>query len=665
MLKTYTFFRRTPRRVSRNSAFLLWVLPLFLLTATPVISQTCPVLPGGHLPYTFAGGENISLYPGNVPDGAPIDALEKSTAGVLELPTSSISEANKATVTIRPTLNGTDEGKVLFNLFALNFNANTVLRIYQGTDATGTPLVEITTDNQDSELGKHYMVTGPATVVAFGSSSGSNIRFVTGDRELISCKAGRPALIWDAFITPNSYVLIDDLEDEINNPKVTSNYNFLPSCMAYFDADKNVTSIESSFCLDRALDSPTTGYYYYPGEVSFKRVSSGGYDIDRSGTYDPAIDGLKTARILWLIEQGNSLSSNEDKNELQIAVWETQFYDVNYIFPDDSWGQQAQLAVPEVKNPAEPDFELELPDGEDGTAIVETETIQINIPFSWPSAQDGQTNTVKLEIPSDVTVVSVVGGTLTGDELVFTDDEAVLTLSSNTIGSYTIRAIYNNPGYFNVGNLQVYEPCDLNKYQSFLHVGEENPHFPFRSIEISWIQDPLPVRLVNFDLYQENHHVALNWTTAEEVNFSHFEIEKTSDLKSWYTLHSTPSNGGGRYSYVDAAFVTAPITYYRLKMVDMDGSYSHSTVKSVRSSLSRDLVVFHPNPARNFLKYTAPEGEVKAISLYDVTGVLKAGTQHFNASNTLDISGFADGIYLVDVQLNDGTSLRQKILIIK
>ncbi|MEK7255363.1 MAG: PQQ-dependent sugar dehydrogenase, partial [Bacteroidota bacterium] len=98
-------------------------------------------------------------------------------------------------------------------------------------------------------------------------------------------------------------------------------------------------------------------------------------------------------------------------------------------------------------------------------------------------------------------------------------------------------------------------------------------------------QAPLPLELVRWRGWQENRQVQLGWTTASEVDVSHFVVEKSGTEKAFHDLGTVPAlgtkNGQRNYQFTDPS-PTPGDNFYRLKMVDVDGKFSHSNIINVK-----------------------------------------------------------------------------------
>jgi SdrD B-like domain len=107
----------------------------------------------------------------------------------------------------------------------------------------------------------------------------------------------------------------------------------------------------------------------------------------------------------------------------------------------------------------------------------------------------------------------------------------------------------------------------------------------------------LPVTLVSFTGKATDEVVNLTWKTSNEQNFNHFEVERSSDSKEFGSIGTVEANTSNIYSLQDRNPMSG-INYYRLRMVDNDGSYTHSKVISVNFNKNESFVTVE-NPAVN------------------------------------------------------------------
>jgi hypothetical protein len=109
----------------------------------------------------------------------------------------------------------------------------------------------------------------------------------------------------------------------------------------------------------------------------------------------------------------------------------------------------------------------------------------------------------------------------------------------------------------------------------------------------------LPIHLVSFSASQLDGRVGLKWQSAAEENTSHFEVERSADGQHFALVLTKKAQGNSTalvsYSAVDDSPLGG-ISYYRLKIVDLDGTFTYSNLVSVRSE-GNVRVRAYPNPS--------------------------------------------------------------------
>jgi Secretion system C-terminal sorting domain len=188
---------------------------------------------------------------------------------------------------------------------------------------------------------------------------------------------------------------------------------------------------------------------------------------------------------------------------------------------------------------------------------------------------------------------------------------------------------------------------------------QENAAGDFFGFEISTV---LPVDLVQF-LANRNadETVSLSWSTAQEVNSSYYDVERSADLASWTKLGSVAAKGFSsvtvNYGYKDAT--PLPGTgFYRLKMVDLDGKFKYSKVISVSSDPSTQALVIYSNPFTDEVrvKVNIAQADNLTLTITDMVGKSYL-RQNYNAQagdNFINLtpSATAQGIYILHIRGN-------------
>lgn len=92
---------------------------------------------------------------------------------------------------------------------------------------------------------------------------------------------------------------------------------------------------------------------------------------------------------------------------------------------------------------------------------------------------------------------------------------------------------------------------------------------------------PLPVKLISFEATTAMEGINIEWKTASEVTFDYYELERAGEDLNFFPIARIENQGGynqlASYHQLDNAPLRGK-NYYRLKSVDLDGSFEYSGV---------------------------------------------------------------------------------------
>lgn len=175
----------------------------------------------------------------------------------------------------------------------------------------------------------------------------------------------------------------------------------------------------------------------------------------------------------------------------------------------------------------------------------------------------------------------------------------------------------------------------------------------------------LPVTLASFKVSKIENQAFLQWTTSAETNASHFEIQKSLNAKDWTSIGTRDAAKESstllNYTHWDNQ-LTAGNIYYRLKMVDLDGTFAYSSIRNLLGENRAEMVAF-PNPAvdRIFVK-AADFNQIASVEIRNATGLLVYKTTQIDGDG-IPASEFEPGTYIVKIRNTDGTAVTRKITI--
>lgn len=179
---------------------------------------------------------------------------------------------------------------------------------------------------------------------------------------------------------------------------------------------------------------------------------------------------------------------------------------------------------------------------------------------------------------------------------------------------------------------------------------------------------PLPLILSNFSLKTENCIAHLNWSTSSETNSGKFEIERSeTNHVEWKTIGSVTAQGNSStnstyYYKDDNMLINNNVVMYRLKMIDIDGSFMYSPVLNAFLKCDeQDLSVF-PNPVVNGkLNVSLNSTETIEANLTSVTGQRLKKIILKNGINNIDVSELSNGVYILSTDFQHGINLNVKV----
>jgi len=161
----------------------------------------------------------------------------------------------------------------------------------------------------------------------------------------------------------------------------------------------------------------------------------------------------------------------------------------------------------------------------------------------------------------------------------------------------------------------------------------------------------LPVTLVSFSAQAASSKIALKWSTASELNFDYFSLQRSGDGITFAEIAQVKGHGTTNemhnYSYAD----TNPIigrSYYRLTSVDFDNYQQIFNVVSIDFDGEKRFHVT-PNPSDGStlqLSFNFVNDIEAQVIIYDNLGSV-VGTYHVAGSNAINIDNtLRSGVYL-------------------
>ncbi len=163
----------------------------------------------------------------------------------------------------------------------------------------------------------------------------------------------------------------------------------------------------------------------------------------------------------------------------------------------------------------------------------------------------------------------------------------------------------------------------------------------------------LPVELIGFNGEATDDGNLLTWSTASEKDCDRFTIERGTGPDQLAPIGNVDATGNSqhiiRYQFFDQE-APAGLSYYRLKIVDDDGSFSHSnTIAILRRSSG---ILLHPNPCNDLINWHSPRIQAGSVRIIDAFGrivkVTEPQTEQIGFVSVIDLPPGTYGLLLLD-----------------
>lgn len=266
----------------------------------------------------------------------------------------------------------------------------------------------------------------------------------------------------------------------------------------------------------------------------------------------------------------------------------------------------------------------------------------------------GTTNTCTSTTSINVQVKPIPNTpTLSPDTIICPSDFAVLNGTSN-IGTIQWYDSPTNGTLLGTGMSYTTQP--LTNPTSFYVQSELDGCISNRSI-VNVDMDPdciLPIYLSQFKGENVGRINQLYWITEQEINSSHFDVERSKDGFLFESIGIVNTNNSNPYEFIDYNILVGE-NYYRLKMVDKDGYFEYSNIIVLDGNFTINYNVF-PNPFSETMTYTYynEDGEDLEVEVFDLLG--KSILYYISEcdfcinSTTLNLRDLSSGNYILKIK---------------
>jgi uncharacterized lipoprotein YddW (UPF0748 family) len=225
-----------------------------------------------------------------------------------------------------------------------------------------------------------------------------------------------------------------------------------------------------------------------------------------------------------------------------------------------------------------------------------------------------------------------------------TNANNILAITPNDTTAYRDTTIGSNVNYY-------YTVTSLDRFQ--------NESIAANTFEL------LPLTLLDFTATKTSEaNVNVQWSTAGEDRVEHYEIERSQYAANFLMIGKMVARNSNRtehYAFTDITYGITGTLYYRLKMVDKNGQFKYSPVRTINKEQSGEMVKVFPTILRQGgalqLQVITPENKRMTYSLFDQVGreLSKGIITNTGASNTwlINTRNLSAGVYVIQISQAD------------
>jgi alpha-tubulin suppressor-like RCC1 family protein len=158
----------------------------------------------------------------------------------------------------------------------------------------------------------------------------------------------------------------------------------------------------------------------------------------------------------------------------------------------------------------------------------------------------------------------------------------------------------------------------------------------------------VPIKLSIFTCVANGNTAYLNWQSAEEINAGKYMVEYSKDGSNFQSIAIINAKGSNsKYNYIHQQ--VSGTAFYRLKMMDKDGSFKYSEIRVVKFDSKAGFTIA-PNPANDIVYvFTKSNIIIKSIQILSIDGQVVKILNSYNNGQEISISNLAKGTYILKV----------------
>jgi hypothetical protein len=227
--------------------------------------------------------------------------------------------------------------------------------------------------------------------------------------------------------------------------------------------------------------------------------------------------------------------------------------------------------------------------------------------------------------------------------------------------------IYNSTGTFDIKDPTIVNDAQFGLSAFYL----DAPFSSFSEFGAKLTPNPLPVKLIYFKGRTDNKTNFLDWRTASEQNSAFFSLERSDDGSNFKQVTNKAAAGNSTtprdYAYNDDKAGNS--SYYRLRMVDLDGTFAYSNIVYLEHRKGKlGIANLYPNPTLDnvTIEYETEDATAVTFTIFDALGqqvaVEKVTPKKGANVHTLSLNDLAAGMYMIAIDTEGSKRVVRKVV---
>lgn len=181
--------------------------------------------------------------------------------------------------------------------------------------------------------------------------------------------------------------------------------------------------------------------------------------------------------------------------------------------------------------------------------------------------------------------------------------------------------------------------------------------------------ETLPITLTHFDVKTDQENLFFDWKTSMEYDLSHYEIEQSTNGKDFsYFAQKTAHNHAWGATYelrLMNEYNDNIVRYFRLKSVDLDGSFSYSKVVSLFQPKDKTMDAIPNYFSKNEILRLDASWNGSRLMLYDVNGRVVLQHDPLNEGKEVLFHNLrANQLYILVLKDSHGKQYSKKLMLL-